>query len=97
MTGTLEIRVAEVRGKCPVYRGGERIVIRGPEIDMTGTDRLCIHALASILHYAVALREGVAPDRLGLCHKGDSAFLQCLDPGPPLTPGGTVIFECRKV
>ncbi len=86
-----------MRGRCPVYRGGERILIRGPEIDMKNTDRVCIHALSSILHFAVALREGVDPSRLGLCRAGDSAFLQCLDPGPPLTPGGTVIFECRKV
>lgn len=97
MAGSLEIRVVEVRGNCPVYRGGERILIRGPEIDMKGTDRICIHAMATLLHYAVALREGVSPSSLGLCSEGDSAFLQCPDPGPPLTPGGTVIFECRKV
>ncbi len=90
------IRVKEIRGKCPVYKGGEKIVIEGPEIVLEKTDKLCIHALATILHYAVALREGVDPVKLGLAKKGDKAYIQCLDPGEPYTNGGTVIFEVSQ-
>lgn len=90
------IRVKEIRGKCPVYKGGEKIVIEGPEIVLEKTDKLCIHALATILHYAVALREGVDPVKLGLAKKGDKAYIQCLDPGEPYTTGGTVIFEVSQ-
>ena len=90
------IRVKEIRGRCPVYKGGEKIVIEGPEIVLEKTDKLCIHALATILHYAVALREGVDPVKLGLAKKGDKAYIQCLDPGEPYTNGGTVIFEVSR-
>ena len=90
------IRVKEIRGRCPVYKGGEKIVIEGPEIVLEKTDKLCIHALATILHYAVALREGVDPVKLGLAKKGKKAYIQCLDPGEPYTNGGTVIFEVSQ-
>ncbi|RLG56286.1 MAG: TIGR04076 family protein [Candidatus Hydrothermarchaeota archaeon] len=90
------IRVKEIRGRCPVYKGGEKIVIEGPEIVLEKTDKLCIHALATILHYIVALREGVDPVKLGLAKKGKKAYIQCLDPGEPYTNGGTVIFEVSQ-
>jgi len=91
----LVFEVAEIRGKCPVYKKGDRIVIRGPEIDLKRTDALCIHALASLLHYAVALREGVDPIKLGLSKDKNYAYIQCLDPSEPYTEGGTVIFRCK--
>lgn len=53
------------------------------------------YALLSLLHYAVALREGVKPGKLGLSADGEYAYLQCLDLGEPYTQGGTVIFRCR--
>ena len=90
------IRVKEIRGRCPVYKGGEKIVIEGPEIVLEKTDKLCIHALATILHYAASLREGVDPVKLGLAKKGKKAYIQCLDPGEPYTNGGTVIFEVSQ-
>ena len=43
----LIIEVAEIRGKCPVYRKGDKIVIDGPKIDIEKTDAICIHALVS--------------------------------------------------
>ena len=93
MPNRVIIRVKEIRGNCAVFRGGEKIVIEGPEINLKETDRICIHALASLLHYVVALREGVDPVKLGLAREGNRAFIQCLDPGEPYTNGGTVIFE----
>ena len=62
----LIIEVSEIRGKCPVYKKGDKIVIDGPEIVLEKTDAICIHALAPLLHYVVALREGVDPVKLGL-------------------------------
>ena len=87
------IKVKEIRGNCVVFKVGEKIVIDGPEIDLNKTDKICIHALASLLHYVVALREGIDPVKLGLAKKGDKAYIQCVDPGTPYTNGGTVIFE----
>ncbi|MEM2122016.1 MAG: TIGR04076 family protein [Candidatus Bathyarchaeia archaeon] len=91
--GKLIIRVKEVKGNCAVFKGGERIVIEGPEVNLKETDKICIHALAPLLHYLVALREGVNPLELGLSKEGEKAYIQCLDPGGPYTSGGTVVFE----
>jgi uncharacterized repeat protein (TIGR04076 family) len=95
----LVIDVVEVRGKCPVHRVGDRIVIDGARIDLDKTDALCIHALSVILHYAVALDEGADPVKLGLTKAEDRehAYVQCVDPWRPYTEGGTVIFRMRKV
>lgn len=76
-------RVKEIRGNCGVYKGYEKIVIVGSEINIKETDRICIHALASLLHYLLALREGVDPVKLGLTTEGTKAYVQCVDPGEP--------------
>ena len=95
----LEIEVVEVRGKCPVHKVGDKIVIDGPRILLDRTDALCVHALPVILHYAVALDEGVDPVKLGLTkpEDGENAYVQCVDPWKPYTDGGTVIFRIRRV
>ncbi len=86
----LEIKVVEIRGKCPVFKlGGDRIVIEGPRINLEETDAVCTHAFASLLPYIVALRKGIKPNEIGLGRGGEKAYVQCLDPGPPYTDGGT--------
>jgi uncharacterized repeat protein (TIGR04076 family) len=95
----LEIEVVEVRGKCPVHRVGDKIVIDGASIVLDETDALCIHALSVILHYAVALDEGADPVKLGLTKPEDkeNAYVQCVDPWKPYTEGGTVIFRIKRM
>jgi uncharacterized repeat protein (TIGR04076 family) len=95
----LEIEVCEIRGKCPVYKVGDRIVIDGAQIALGKTDAVCVHALSTLLHYVVALDEGVDPVKLGLTRPEDRswAYMQCVDPGPPYTDGGTVVFRCRRI
>ncbi len=88
--------VVKIRGKCPVYTVGDRIYVKGPQIDLERSDAICIHALPSLLHYAIALREGIDPAKLGLAKKGGDAYIQCLDPGEPYTEGGTVLFKCYR-
>jgi uncharacterized repeat protein (TIGR04076 family) len=93
----LIITVKEIQGKCPVFKVGDRIVIEGPKIVPEETDALCVHALGSMLSIVIALGRGVSFKELGLAMKeGDVGYVQCLDPGPPYTSGGTVIFEIRK-
>lgn len=92
----LIIEVAEVRGKCPVYKKGDKMVIAGPEIVLEKTDALCIHALAPLLHYAIAMRDGADPSILGLSKERECGYIQCVDPGEPYTEGGTVIFKCYR-
>jgi uncharacterized repeat protein (TIGR04076 family) len=36
----LIIEVSEIRGKCPVYKVGNRIVIDGPELVLDKTDAI---------------------------------------------------------
>jgi uncharacterized repeat protein (TIGR04076 family) len=95
----LEIEVVEVRGYCPVYKVGDKIVIDDPEIVLDETDALCTHALSSLLHYVLALERGADSVELGLSKLDDRehAYIQCLDPGDPYTHGGTVVFKVRKV
>jgi uncharacterized repeat protein (TIGR04076 family) len=104
----LIIEVSEIKGKCPVYKKGDKIVVDGPEIVMEETDAICIHALApqtlgkfdqnaSLLHYAVALRDGADPRKLGLSKEKDVAYIQCVDLSEPYTEGETVIFKCYRV
>lgn len=93
----LVITVKEIRGKCPVFKVEDRIVIDVPEIAPKEADALCIHALGSMLPMIVALSKGVSFKELGLAKEdGEVGYVQCLDPGPPYTPGGTVIFEIER-
>jgi len=93
----LEVNICRITGKCPVYKVGDKMTIEGAKILLDKTDAICIHALSTILHYVVALDEGVNPIKLGLSKDREHAYMQCVDPGKPYTEGGTVIFECHRI
>ena len=95
----LEIVVHEIRGSCPVYKVGDKMLIDDPRVLVDKTDAICTHALSSLLHYVLVLEEGVDPVKLGLSKPEDRehAYIQCVDPGKPYTEGGTVIFRCRRI
>ena len=95
----LEIKVCEIKGKCPVYKVGDRIVVDDPVILLDKTDALCTHALSTLLHYVTILEHNWCPLELGLTTSSDPghAYMQCVDPGEPYTDGGTVIFKCRRI
>jgi uncharacterized repeat protein (TIGR04076 family) len=95
----LEVEVVEVRGYCPVYEIGDKIVIDDPKIILEKTDALCTHALSTLLHYVLVLERGADPVELGLSKPEDRqhAYIQCVDPGEPYTRGGTVIFKIRRI
>jgi len=94
----LEIKVCEIKGNCPVYKVGDRIVIDDPKIRLDRTDALCTHALSTLLHYVTILEHDWCPLKLGLTTDEDTdhAYMQCVDPGRPYTEGGTVIFKCYR-
>jgi len=93
----LVLTVKEIRGKCPVHRLGDKITVESPRIVTAKTDALCVHALGSMLSMLVPLAHGVSFKDLGLAYDdGNVGYVQCLDPGPPYTPGGTVIFEIER-
>ncbi len=90
----LVIKVIKIKGKCPVYEVNDRFVIEdGYKLKPLKKDFICMHSLASILPYYVALSNNVEPKKLGLSSNGrDSAYVQCLDPCS-YTGGGTVTFK----
>jgi len=93
----LVITVKEIKGKCPVHKVGDRIIVEAPSIITAQTDSLCVHALGSLLSMMIPLARGISFKDLGLAHKERNVgYVQCLDPGEPYTPGGTVIFEIRR-
>ena len=85
--------VSRIKGNCPVFHVGDSFYIEeGFRLKMGEQKEICMHALASILPYYVALSRAVEPRELGL-NKEDSnvAYVQCLDPVDE-TDGGTVTF-----
>ena len=93
----LIVEVIDIKGKCPVYNTGEKIVLdEGYKVNLKETDNICLHSLASLLPYYNALAKGVSPVQLGLAKEGDEAYIQCLDP-LEYTDGGTVTFKIKRI
>lgn len=87
----LRIRVVEIRGYCPVYKKGDEFsILDGFKLRTDTNQLLCMHSLASIMPYYVALSKGITPKELGLGK--EKAYVQCLDPCK-YTEGGTVVME----
>ena len=89
-TKTLLIKVIQIKRQCPIYQVGDTFqIINGYQL--VADKPLCMHSLASLMPYYVALSRGIDPVDLGLAKEGKIAYLQCLDPCE-YTGGGTVVF-----
>lgn len=80
-----------------MFRVGDEFTIEGAKFKIKSGSAMCIHALPSILHFSMALREGADPVELGLAREGKKAYVRCPDPGEPYTCGGGVIFEIERL
>ncbi len=91
----LSVKVAEIRGDCPVYRTGDGFRLEDG-YRLVSEIPLCMHSLAALIPYYNALRVS-PPRRWGIAGKSDrsKAYLQCPDPAAH-TGGGTVIFEVSR-
>jgi len=93
----LVVSVKEIRGNCPVFNVGDRVVVESPKIVVERTDSICGHAFGCMLSMIVALSRGISFKELGSAtEEGEKGYFQCLDPGKPYTNGGTVLFEVRR-
>lgn len=93
----LVISVKEIRGNCPVFKVGDKIVVESPKIVVEKTDNICVHAFGCVLSMIVPLSHGISFKKLGLAtEEGEKGYFQCLDLGKPYTNGGTVLFEIRR-
>ncbi|MFB0503578.1 MAG: TIGR04076 family protein [Candidatus Bathyarchaeia archaeon] len=90
------IDVKEIGGRCPVYAIGDRITLDGYCIDSRMSSNICMHAFSAMLTLLSAFAHGSSAIDLGIGEKEDVGYLQCPDPGPPYTNGGTVLFELRR-
>ncbi len=88
--------VKEIKGNCPVYRVGDKIVLNGYYIDSKKSSNICMHAFSATLTFLSAFAHGSSAVDLGIGEEDDVGYLKCPDPGPPYTKGGTVLFELRR-
>jgi uncharacterized repeat protein (TIGR04076 family) len=92
----LIVKVFKIKGKCPVYKMGDKIVLdKGYKVNLKETDNICMHSLSSLFPYYNALAKGVSPIELGLSRNEEEAYIQCLDP-EKYTGGGTVTFKIYR-
>jgi len=93
----LILTAKEIRGNCPVFKAGDRIVVESPRIVVSETDNVCVHAFGCLLSMIVPLSNGISFKQLGLAKEEvEKGYVQCLDPGKPYTDGGTVLFEIKR-
>jgi len=88
--------VKEVRGFCPIYGEGDRIVFESHYIKSKESCDVCIHAMSSMLTLLSAFIHGISAVDLGIGKQEDTGYLQCPDPGEPHTCGGTVVFRLER-
>ena len=94
----LIIKVVKIRGRCPVYKLGDKMVVEDPKVLLNETSALCMHAFSCMLPLLLALCRGIEPSEIGLSkRRGDIGYVQCVDPGERYTGGGTVVFEIERV
>lgn len=97
----LVCEVAEVTGSCVAnFKKGTTFVLGGDgTIDLRRSDqpeKLCYWALSDLMPALLSLHLGHDPKELGLSNETGVACIRCSDPGPPYTPGGSVLFKIRK-
>lgn len=96
MAYRVTITIKEIRGYCPIYKVGDKIIMEKFYVDSRNSERVCIHALAAFSTLLSAFLHGSSAIELGIGSEDDVGYLQCPDPGPPHTKGGTVLFELRR-
>ncbi|MHC3129853.1 MAG: TIGR04076 family protein [Candidatus Bathyarchaeota archaeon] len=96
MKTRLIITVEKIRGNCPLYKTGDRIVIDEFYIKSNDSQNVCIHAFAAMTTLLSAFLHGSSAVELGIGSEENIGYLQCPDPGPPCTKGGTVLFKLKR-
>lgn len=89
----IQVKVEHIKGKCPVYKPGDTIIIDKFYINTSKSANVCIHAFGALLSLLSAFIHGSSAKELGIGKEHDIGYLQCPDPGPPITCGGTVTFK----
>jgi uncharacterized repeat protein (TIGR04076 family) len=91
------VSVEKIRGNYPMYKTGDKIVIDKFYIKTKDSHKICIHAFAATTTLLSPFLHGTSAIELGIGSEEDVGYLQCPDPGPPHTKGGTVLFKLKRV
>ncbi len=97
MAYKIKITVKKIKGYCPLYKVGDTIIFDKYYIDSSKSAPVCIHALLSMTSVVYAASHGVNLDDIGIGDNPDEGYINCPDPGPPLTKGGTVLFKIERI
>ena len=90
----LLVTAVSVKGNCAAgIKVGDKIVLRGANISLAESDKVCSFAFTSIYPAIFAARLGKDLKDLGLTER----IVQCIDPGPPFSNGGCVLFEVKTI
>jgi len=74
-------KVVAIEGNCPVYEIGDKIVIEdGFRLNLEETDAVCMHSLASLMPYYVALSKGGFSRPVGACRRRGQSLRAMLRP-----------------
>ncbi|MBI4187238.1 MAG: TIGR04076 family protein [Chloroflexi bacterium] len=91
--------VEEVRGSCPVYKVGDKVVIdsRHPVevLNLEKTDALCMRIIDNMWSQKVWQAGGNATVE-HLTGISGECRIGCSMPGKPYTPCGFIIFKIRR-
>ncbi len=88
----VRVKVVKVDGYCPVFSEGDEFEFEDFFVKKGQKCDICIHALVAISHFLWALAHEHSPEEIGI-GEGRIGHLRCPDPGPPITKGGSVLFE----
>ena len=88
--------VEEIRGNCPIYKTRDKITIDEFYIKSNNSQNISIHAFVAMTTMLSAFIRGSSASELGIDSEKNVGYLQCPDPGPPCSKGGTVLFKLKR-
>ena len=91
------ITAEQNRGRCPVFKAGDKIAVEKTEKATEKTDALCTHTFGSVLSITIPLSRSASFKELGLAkEEGEVGYKQYLNPEFPYISGGTVISKVER-
>jgi uncharacterized repeat protein (TIGR04076 family) len=91
------ITADRLKGVCPLYKPGQKVgELYWWYFDADRSTHLCAHAVCSMLTAIIPFSRGVSASEMGFGKEDDVCYVQCPDPGPPYTCGGTVVFRLER-
>jgi len=96
MPARILITVEKVKGYCPIYKAGDKIIIEEFYIKSKNSQNICLHAFAAMSTLLSAFLHNCSAAELGIGSHENIGYIACPDSGPPHTKGGNVLFKLEK-